>query len=114
MGPNEIPGQRYTMTWSGSRREVKFLRQSGGSRLRCFTTGTGELHGATLAGETMGGALALLASIELTDNVRNVVAFNPYAHQLGVEAIPVPGAGHFSAIERPTEMVRIIRRGTRS
>ena len=27
------------------------------------------------------------------------------------EAITVPGAGHFSALERPTEMVRIIRQG---
>jgi pimeloyl-ACP methyl ester carboxylesterase len=31
------------------------------------------------------------------------------ARQLDVEAIAVPGAGHFSALERPTEMVRIIR-----
>jgi pimeloyl-ACP methyl ester carboxylesterase len=31
------------------------------------------------------------------------------ARQLDVEAIAVPGTGHFSALERPTEMVRIIR-----
>jgi pimeloyl-ACP methyl ester carboxylesterase len=31
------------------------------------------------------------------------------ARQLGVEAITVAGAGHFSALERPMEMVRIIR-----
>ncbi len=293
MRTNEIPDQRYTMTWSGSHGQVKFLRRSDGSRLRYFTAGTGpplvllhtvrtqldyfqrvmpklwdsftvyaldlpgmgwsdivpgarygepelrgaavefikalDLHGATLAGESMGGALALLASIELADNVRNVVAFNPYdypsglergnwfarmigtgvrlpgsgpifarlenrlilegvlaggfadrhalpkdfltelrrsgrrrgypmvnraimrsltgfidakgrypqvmapvtlayserdwsrpaereqvARQLGVEALTVPGTGHFSALERPTEMVRIVRHGTGS
>jgi pimeloyl-ACP methyl ester carboxylesterase len=31
------------------------------------------------------------------------------ARQLDVEAITVAGAGHFSALERPIEMVRIIR-----
>jgi pimeloyl-ACP methyl ester carboxylesterase len=34
------------------------------------------------------------------------------AHQLGVQAITLPGTGHFSALERPGEMVRIIRHGT--
>ena len=38
---NGPPDQRYTMTWSGGRGEVKFLRRSDGSRLRYFTTGTG-------------------------------------------------------------------------
>lgn len=293
MRTNEIPDQRYTLAWSGSRGEVKFFRRPNGSRLRYFTAGTGPplvllhtvrtqldyfqrviptlweqftvyavdlpgmgwsdiapgarygepelrgavvefiralgLRGATLVGESMGGALALLASIELPGNVGNVVAFNPYdypsglergnwfarligagvrlpgsgpifarlenrlilegvlaggfadrhalprgfltelrrsgrrrgyptvnraimrsltgfidatqryahvtapvtlaysehdwsrpaerdrvAHQLGVDAITVPGVGHFSALERPTEMVRIIRHGTAS
>jgi pimeloyl-ACP methyl ester carboxylesterase len=36
------------------------------------------------------------------------------ARQLtNVDTITVPGAGHFSALERPTEMVRIIRQSTR-
>ncbi|ORV90240.1 alpha/beta hydrolase [Mycobacterium interjectum] len=290
MRPNEVPDQRYTLTWSGGRGAVTFLQRSDGSRLRYYTAGTGpplvllhtvrtqldyfhrvipalwdeftvyaldlpgmgwsdimpgarygeaelrtavvefitalDLHHVTLAGESMGAALALLASIELTDRVRNVVAFNPYdypgglergnwlarvigagvrlpgtgpvfarlesrpileavlrggfadrralppdlvgelrrsgrrpgyprvnraimrilaglidaksryaqvktpvtlvyseedwsrpperddvARRLGVEAVTVPGAGHFSALERPTEMVRIIRHG---
>jgi len=38
---NEIPDQRYTLTWSGGRGEVKFLRRSESSRLRYFTVGTG-------------------------------------------------------------------------
>jgi len=146
---NEPPDQRYTMTWSGGRGEVKFLRRSDGSRLRYFTTGTGpplvllhtvrtqldyfqrvvpalwdqftvytldlpgmgwsdivprarydepelrsavvefirtlDLHEVTLAGESMGAALALLASIDLTDNVSKVIAFNPYDYQSGFE-----------------------------
>lgn len=146
---NEIPDQRYTLTWSGGRGNVAFLRRSDGSRLRYFTAGTGpplvllhtvrtqldyfqrvipalwddftvyaldlpgmgwsdvvpgarygepelrgavvefikslDLRGATLAGESMGGALALLASIELTDRVSNVIAFNPYDYPGGLE-----------------------------
>src|SRR5271168_3956878 len=36
------------------------------------------------------------------------------ARQLtNVETIAVPGAGHFSALERPAEMVRIIRKSAR-
>jgi pimeloyl-ACP methyl ester carboxylesterase len=293
MPPNDIPDQRYTLTWSGGRGEVKFLRRSDGSRLRYLTGGTGpplvllhtvrtqldyfqrvapalwddftvyaldlpgmgwsdvvpgagygeaelrgavvefiralDLHRVALAGESMGGALALLASIELQDRVSNVIAFNPYdypaglergnwfarvigtgvrlpgsgpvfarlenrlilegvlaggfadrhalpkdfltelrrsgrrpgyprvnraimrslpgfieaksryaqvntpvtlvyserdwsrpaereqvARLLGVQAVTVPGVGHFSALERPAEMIRIIRQGTRS
>jgi pimeloyl-ACP methyl ester carboxylesterase len=146
---NGPPDQRYTMTWSGGRGDVKFLRRSDGSRLRYFTTGTGpplvllhtvrtqldyfqrvvpalwdqftvytldlpgmgwsdivprarydepelrsavvefirtlDLHEVTLAGESMGAALALLASIDLTDNVSKVIAFNPYDYQSGFE-----------------------------
>jgi pimeloyl-ACP methyl ester carboxylesterase len=43
------------------------------------------LRGVTLAGESMGAALALLASVELGDSVRNVVAFNPYDYPRGLE-----------------------------
>src|ERR1700747_3645948 len=43
------------------------------------------LHVVTLAVESIGAALALLASIELTENVRNVVAFNPYDYPSGLE-----------------------------
>ncbi|OBG20130.1 alpha/beta fold hydrolase [Mycobacterium sp. 852002-51057_SCH5723018] len=149
MQPNETPDQRYTLTWSGGRGQVKFLTRSDGSRLRYFTTGTGpplvllhtvrtqldyfqrvvpglwdeftvyaldlpgmgwsdivpgarygepELRSAvvefvralgvrdvTLAGESMGAALALLASTELADTVRRVIAFNPYDYPGGLE-----------------------------
>lgn len=63
-----------------------------------------DLRDVTLAGESMGGALALLASIELTDRVRSVVAFNPYDYPSGLErgnwfarligtGIRLPGSG---------------------
>jgi pimeloyl-ACP methyl ester carboxylesterase len=186
MRPNEIPDQRYAMTWSGGRGEVKFLRRSDGSRLRYFTTGTGpplvllhtvrtqldyfqrvlpalwdeftvyaldlpgmgwsdvvpdarydepelrsavvefisvlDLHDATLAGESMGGAIALLASIELTDHVRNVVAFNPYDYPGGLErgnwfarligtAVRLPGSGPVFARMENRMILRAVLRG---
>ena len=146
---NDVPDQSYTMTWSGGRGEVKFLRRSDGSRLRYFTSGTGpplvllhtvrtqldyfqrvipglwdqftvyaldfpgmgwsdivggarygepelrasvvefvktlDLHDVTLAGESMGAAIALLASIELDDHMSRVIAFNPYDYPSGLE-----------------------------
>jgi pimeloyl-ACP methyl ester carboxylesterase len=146
---NDVPDQSYTMTWSGARGEVRFLRRPDGSRLRYFTSGTGpplvllhtvrtqldyfqrvipalwdqftvyaldfpgmgwsdivkgarygepelrdavvefvktlDLHDVTLAGESMGAAIALLASIELDDRVSRVIAFNPYDYPSGLE-----------------------------
>jgi pimeloyl-ACP methyl ester carboxylesterase len=187
MRPNEIPDQRYTMTWSSGRGEVKFLRRSDGSRLRYFTTGTGpplvllhtvrtqldyfqrvvpalwdeftvyaldlpgmgwsdivpgarydepelrsavveftktlDLQGVTLAGESMGGALALLASIDLADNVRNVVAFNPYDYPSGLErgnwfarligtGVRLPGSGPlFARLENRLILKGVLRGG---
>jgi len=43
------------------------------------------LHDVTLAGESMGAATALLAAVELKDNVRKVIAFNPYDYPSGLE-----------------------------
>jgi pimeloyl-ACP methyl ester carboxylesterase len=36
------------------------------------------------------------------------------ARLLGVRAVTVPGVGHFSALERPAEMIRMIRQGSGS
>jgi pimeloyl-ACP methyl ester carboxylesterase len=69
------------------------------------------LRDVTLAGESMGGALALLASIELTDRVSSVIAFNPYDYPGGLErgnwfarvigtGVRLPGSGPvFAALE---------------
>ncbi len=186
MQPNEIPDQRYTLTWSGGRGEVKFLPRSDGSRLRYFTAGTGpplvllhtvrtqldyfqrvvpalwddftvyaldlpgmgwsdvvpgarygeaELRGAvvefvrtldlrdvTLAGESMGGAIALLASIELTERVGKVIAFNPYDYPGGLErgnwfarvigtGVRLPGSGPVFARSETRMILRGVLRG---
>jgi pimeloyl-ACP methyl ester carboxylesterase len=44
-----------------------------------------DLHDVTLAGESLGGALALQASIDLKDKVSRVVAFNSYDYPSGLE-----------------------------
>lgn len=186
MRSDGIPDQRYTMTWSGGRGEVKFLRRTDGSRLRYFTTGTGpplvllhtvrtqldyfqrvvpalrdeftvyaldlpgmgwsdvvpharygepelrgavvefirtlDLRGVTLAGESMGAAIALLASIDLPDNVRNVVAFNPYDYPSGLErgnwfarligtGVRLPGSGPVFARMENRLILRAVLRG---
>jgi pimeloyl-ACP methyl ester carboxylesterase len=186
MRPNDIPDEKYTMTWSAGRGEVRFLRRSDGSRLRYFTTGTGpplvllhtvrtqldyfqrvmtalrdeftiyaldlpgmgwsdivpsarynepELRSAvvefirmlglrevTLAGESMGAAISLLASIDLTDNVRNVIAFNPYDYPSGLErgnwfarligtAVRLPGSGPIFARMESRAILRCVLRG---
>jgi pimeloyl-ACP methyl ester carboxylesterase len=49
-----------------------------------FVTGL-DLHDVTLAGESLGGALALSASIDLKDRVSRVVAFNSYDYPSGLE-----------------------------
>jgi pimeloyl-ACP methyl ester carboxylesterase len=183
---NEVPDQRYTMTWSGDRGEVKFLGRSDGSRLRYFTKGTGsplvllhtvrtqldyfqrvvpalwddftvyapdlpgmgwsdivpgarydepELRSAvvefiralglrevTLVGESMGAAIALLASIELKGNVRNVIAFNAYDYPSGLErgnwfarligtAVRLPGSGPIVARMENRTILRAVLRG---
>jgi pimeloyl-ACP methyl ester carboxylesterase len=70
-----------------------------------------DLHEVTLAGESLGAALALVASIELKDRVSRVVAFNSYDYPSGLErgswfarliitSVRVPGIGPiFARIE---------------
>ncbi len=187
MQRNDVPDQIYTMTWSGGRGEVKFLRRSDGSRLRYFTVGTGPplvllhtvrtqldyfqrvipglqdeftiyavdlpgmgwsdivagsrydepqlrsavvefvrllgLRGVTLAGESMGAALALLASIDLADNVSTVIAFNAYDYPSGLErgnwfarligtAVRLPGFGPiFARLENQLILGGVLRGG---
>jgi pimeloyl-ACP methyl ester carboxylesterase len=186
MRPNEIPDQRYTLTWTGGRGEVKFLPRSDGSRLRYFTAGTGpplvllhtvrtqldyfqrvvpalwdeftvyaldlpgmgwsdvipgarygetelrcaviefiktlDLDNVTLAGESMGGAIALLASIGLKDRVSSVIAFNPYDYPDGLErgnwfarligtGVRLPGSGPVFARMENRMILRGVLRG---
>jgi len=81
-----------------------------------------DLHDVTLAGESMGAAVALLASIELTDNLRNVIAFNPYDYPSGLErgnwfarvigtGVRMPGSGPVFAQMENRMILRAVLRG---
>jgi len=81
-----------------------------------------DLHEVTLAGESMGGAIALLASIELQDRVRNVIAFNPYDYPGGLErgnwfarvigtGVRLPGSGPVFARSENRMILRAVLRG---
>jgi pimeloyl-ACP methyl ester carboxylesterase len=103
-----VPGARYGEPELRSA-VVEFIKTLG-------------LHDVTLAGESMGAALALLASIELTDNVRNVVAFNPYDYPSGLErgnwfarligtGVRLPGSGPAFARMENRMILRAVLRG---
>ncbi|WP_068180984.1 alpha/beta hydrolase [Mycobacterium sp. UM_CSW] len=109
----DLPGMGWSDVVPGAR--------YGEAELRCAVVEfvrTLDLRDVTLAGESMGGALALLASIELTDRVSNVIAFNPYDYPNGLErgnwfarvigtGVRLPGSGPvFAALEN-----RLILRG---
>ncbi|HEX4170976.1 MAG TPA: alpha/beta hydrolase [Acetobacteraceae bacterium] len=87
-----------------------------------FITGL-DLRDVTLAGESLGAALALSASIGLKDRVRRVIAFNPYDYPGGLErgnwfarligtAIRMPGFGPvFAAMENRSILKGVMRGG---
>lgn len=80
------------------------------------------LRDVTLAGESMGAAIALLASIELNDNVSSVVAFtydypgglergNWFARSIGT-AVRLPGSGPvFARMESRSTLKAVLRGG---
>ena len=76
----DLPGMGWSDIVPGARYEEPDLR----SAVVEFVTGL-DLHDVTLAGESLGGALALLASIDLKDRVGRVVAFNSYDYPSGLE-----------------------------
>ncbi|HZC54229.1 MAG TPA: alpha/beta hydrolase [Mycobacterium sp.] len=102
----DFPGMGWSDIVAGARYNEPELRSAVVEFVRTL-----DLRDVTLAGESMGAALALSASIELTDNVRNVIAFNPYDYPSGLErgnwfarvigtAIRLPGSGPiFAALE---------------
>jgi pimeloyl-ACP methyl ester carboxylesterase len=81
------------------------------------------LHAVTLGGESLGGALALGASIDLKDRVDKVVAFNSYDYPGGLErgnlfarfivsAIRMPGLGPvFGRMENRLTLRGVMRGG---
>ena len=76
----DLPGMGWSDIVPGARYEEPELRAA----VVEFVTGL-DLHDVTLAGESLGGALALLASIDLKDRVGRVVAFNSYDYPSGLE-----------------------------
>ena len=86
-----------------------------------FTTGL-DLKGVTLAGESLGAALALSASIDLKERVSRVVAFNSYDYPGGVErgnwlarfiitSVRIPLVGPVVARQEPQPLMRAVLHG---
>jgi pimeloyl-ACP methyl ester carboxylesterase len=76
----DLPGMGWSDIVPGARYEEPELRAA----VVEFVSGL-DLHDVTLAGESLGGALALQASIDLKDRVGRVVAFNSYDYPSGLE-----------------------------
>jgi pimeloyl-ACP methyl ester carboxylesterase len=76
----DLPGMGWSDIVPNARYEEPDLRAA----VVEFVTGL-DLHDVTLAGESLGGALALQASIDLKDRVARVVAFNSYDYPSGLE-----------------------------
>jgi pimeloyl-ACP methyl ester carboxylesterase len=114
----DLPGMGWSDIVPGARYEEPQLR----SAVVDFVTGL-DLRATTLAGESLGGALSLLASIDLKDRVSRVVAFNPYDYPSGLErgnlfarliisSVRAPGVGPlFAAMENKAIMKGVMRGG---
>jgi pimeloyl-ACP methyl ester carboxylesterase len=76
----DLPGMGWSDIVPGARYEELDLRAA----VVEFVTGL-DLRDVTLAGESLGGALALSASIDLKDRVSRVVALNSYDYPSGLE-----------------------------
>jgi pimeloyl-ACP methyl ester carboxylesterase len=76
----DLPGMGWSDIVPGARYEEPDFRAA----VVEFVTGL-DLHDVTLAGESLGGALALQASVDLKGRVARVVAFNSYDYPSGLE-----------------------------
>jgi pimeloyl-ACP methyl ester carboxylesterase len=76
----DLPGMGWSDIVPGARYEEPDFRAA----VVEFVTGL-HLHDVTLAGESLGGALALQASVDLKGRVARVVAFNSYDYPSGLE-----------------------------
>jgi pimeloyl-ACP methyl ester carboxylesterase len=75
----DLPGFGWSDIQPGAAYDEPALRQ----RVVEFVNAL-DLRELTIAGESIGGALALTATTELDDRVRRVVAFNPYDYRGGI------------------------------
>jgi len=113
----DLPGMGWSDIVAGARYGEPELRGAVVEFIRNL-----DLHDVTLVGESLGAATALLASIELTDNVRNVIAFNPYDYPSGLErgnwfarligtGVRLPGSGPVFARMENRMILRAVLRG---
>ena len=114
----DLPGMGWSDIVPGARYEEPDLRAA----VVEFVTGL-DLHDVTLAGESLGGALALHAAVDLKGRVARVVAFNTYDYPRGLErgnvfarfiisSVRMPGLGPlFAAMENRPIMKGIMRGG---
>ncbi len=114
----DLPGMGWSDIVPGARYEQPDLHTA----VVEFITGL-DLHDVTLAGESLGAALALSASIDLKDKVGEVVAFNPYDYPSGLErgnwfarvigtSIRLPGSGPvFARMESQPILKGVLRGG---
>jgi pimeloyl-ACP methyl ester carboxylesterase len=114
----DLPGMGWSDIVPGARYEEADMRAA----VVEFVTGL-DLPDVTLAGESLGGALALQASVDLKGRVARVVAFNSYDYPSGLErgnlfarfivsSVRMPGLGQlFAAMENRPIMTGVMRGG---
>jgi pimeloyl-ACP methyl ester carboxylesterase len=114
----DLPGMGWSDVVTGARYEEPDLRGAVAE----FVTGL-DLHDVTLAGESLGGALALQTAVDLKERVSRVVAFNAYDYPGGLErgnlfarfiirTVRMPGLGAvFAAMENRPIMTGVMRGG---
>jgi pimeloyl-ACP methyl ester carboxylesterase len=113
----DLPGMGWSDIVPGATYEEPDLRAA----IVEFTTGL-DLHDVTLAGESLGGALALSASTDLKNRVIRVAAFNPYDYPSGLErgnwlariiitSVRLPGLGRVFATQEPRPIMRAVLHG---
>ncbi|WP_059014365.1 alpha/beta hydrolase [Mycobacterium sp. M26] len=113
----DLPG----MGWSDIVANQSFEEADFRSAIVDFVQGL-DLRAVTLAGESLGGAVALLASIDLGDRVSRVVALNPYDYPSGlirgsflgrliIPAVRLPVVGPLIAGLEPRPVMRRVLRG---
>ncbi len=113
----DLSGMGWSDIVAGARYEEPELRAA----VVEFASGL-NLHGVTLAGESLGAALALSASIDLGGRVNRVVAFNSYDYPSGLErgnwlarfiitSVRLPGIGPVFASLEPRPIMRAVLHG---
>ena len=113
----DLPGMGWSDIVPGAQYEEPQLRAAVVEFVRGL-----DLHEVTLSGESLGGALALLASIDLKDRVTRVVAFNSYDYPEGgkrgnwlarliISSVRMPVLGPVFAHLQPRPVFRAILQG---